>query len=227
MSAPRSVAATTVLAVLAGCATLGLAPPKLDPQATFAAYRTPDGLAIARAEGEATGTIDAAGWSGLAPAYRVRVGGRTIAELLVPSTARVEVEAPAGGAVQGEVAPSWDDGAIRLAIRPKSGDPLHTRKFRRVGTSSGLSILTRNALTSLALRGTYRSDLRDDADRVVGWLQVRVWEPSGRNVYEAVFPPRFPLPAAAAAVLALDSELIWIKRYVFDTTQGATGGLER
>jgi hypothetical protein len=227
MTPSSRMLAATGLAMVTGCAALGLAPPSLDPNATFAAYRTPDGLAIARAEGGATGTIDAAGWSGLAPAFRVRVGGQTIADLRVPSTARVEVGAPAGGAVRGEVVPTWDDGAIRLAIRPTSGDALHTRTFRRVETSSGLSVLTRNALTSLDLRGTYRSDLRDGADRVVGWLQVRVWEPSGRNVYEGVFPPGFPVADAAAAALALDSEMLWIKRYVFDATQGATGGLER
>ena len=69
--------ATLLLAALAGCSyrALGLAPPEIDPKATFAAYRTHDGLAIARAEGGLTGTIDAAGWSELAPAYRVALGG--------------------------------------------------------------------------------------------------------------------------------------------------------
>lgn len=218
--------ATLVLAALAGCSyrALGLAPPEIDPKATFAAYRTHDGLAIARAEGGLTGTIDAAGWSDLAPAYRVALGGNVVGELRVPSPGRIEVRAPGTGAVVGEVQPSWDDGAIRLAIRPTGGDLLRTRTFRAAETTSGLSILTRNAQSSLDLRGTYRSDLRDAGDHVVGWLQVRVWEPSGRRVYEAVFPAGFPVADAAAAALALDSEIDWIKRYVLDAIRGSTGG---
>lgn len=215
--------ATLVGAVLTGCSAMGLAPPDIDPQATFAAYRTHDGLAIARAEGGSTGTIDAAGWSGFAPAYHVELGGQRIAELRVPSPGQVEIRASGTGAVAGEVQPSWNDGAIRLAIRPAGGDALRTRSFRAVETTSGLSLLTRNAQSSLDLRGTYRSDLRDAGDRIVGWLQVRVWEPSGRRVYEAVFPQGFPVADAAAAAVALDSELDWIKRYVFDATRGSIG----
>jgi hypothetical protein len=219
----RRCCAVLVLAALAGCSAMGLAPPDIDPQATFAAYRTHDGLAIARAEGGSTGTIDAAGWSGFAPAYHVELGGQRIAELRVPSPGQVEIRASGTGAVAGEVQPSWNDGAIRLAIRPAGGDALRTRSFRTVGATSGLSLLTRNAQSSLDLRGTYRSDLRDAGDRIVGWLQVRVWEPSGRRVYEAVFPQGFPVADAAAAAVALDSELDWIKRYVFDATRGSIG----
>jgi hypothetical protein len=219
----RRCCAVLVLAALAGCSAMGLAPPDIDPQATFAAYRTHDGLAIARAEGGATGTIDAAGWSGFAPAYHVELGGQRIAELRVPSPGQVEIRASGTGAVAGEVQPSWNDGAIRLAIRPAGGDALRTRSFRTVAATSGLSLLTRNAQSSLDLRGTYRSDLRDAGDRIVGWLQVRVWEPSGRRVYEAVFPQGFPVADAAAAAVALDSELDWIKRYVFDATRGSIG----
>jgi hypothetical protein len=219
--------ATLSVAALVGCSAMGLAPPDIDPQATFAAYRTHEGLAIARAEGGATGTIDAAGWSAFAPAYRVDVGGQVVGELRVPSPGRVEVRAPGSGAVQGEVQPSWDDGAIRLAIRPTAADPLHTRSFRTVEPTSGLSVLTRNAQLNLDLRGTYRSDLRDAGEHVVGWLQVRVWEPSGRRVYEAVFPPGFPVADAGAAALALDSELDWIKRYVIDSGRGSIGPMVR
>ena len=194
------------------------------PHATFAAYRTHDGLAIARAEGGAAGTVDAAGWSGLAPAYRVEVGGQVIGELRVPSTAQLEIRAPGAGTVQGEIVPL---GRRRLAIRPTTGDALRTRSFRTVETTSGLSLITRNAQTNLDLRGTYRSDLRDAGDHVVGWLQVRVWEPSGRRVYEAVFPPGFPVADATAAALSLDSELDWIRRYVLDTLRGQAGSIAR
>jgi hypothetical protein len=209
---------------LSGCArTLGLAPPDFDPKATFAAYRTHDGLAIARVEGGAHGALDAAGWSGLTPTYHLRLGDAAVAELQVPSTAQVVVRAAGTGAPEGGVDPSWDDNAIRLSIRQASGARLRTRTFRAAETTSGLSLLTRNAQTTLDLRGTYRSDLRD-GDAIVGWLQVRVWEPSGRRVYEGVFPQGFPVADAAAAALALDSEIDWIKRYVYDTNRGLLGG---
>ena len=155
----------------------------------------------------------------MAPAYRVEVGGRTVAQLRVPSTALVDVQA---GGTRGEVQPSWDDGAVRLAIRPTGGELLRTRSFRSVETTSGLSLLTRNAQTTLDMRGTYRSDLRDADDGVVGWLQVHVWEPSGRHVYEAVFPDGFPTADAAAAALALDSEVAWIRRWVLDANRGTS-----
>jgi hypothetical protein len=224
-SAPWLV--TLVLGLCACARPLGLAPPEFDSKATFAAYRTHDGLAIARAEGGSSGTLDAAGWSGLTPTYHLRLGDAAVAELQVPSTAEVVIRRPGGGAAEGGVDPSWDDGAIRLAIRDATGERLHTRRFRAPEYTAGLSMLTRNAQTSLDLRGTYHSDLLDTRDAVVGWLQVRVWEPSGRRVYEGVFPQGYPVAAAAAAALALDSEIDWIKRYVYDATRGSTGAIVR
>jgi len=214
---------------LAGCLyrTLGLEPPEFDSNATFAAYRTHDGLAIARAEGGSSGTLDAAGWSGLTPTYHLRLGDVPVAELQVPTTAQVVIRGPGGGASEGGVDPSWEDGAIRLVIRDATGERLHTRRFRAPEYTPGLRLLTRAAQTSLDMRGTYRSDLIDAHDAVVGWLQARVWEPSGRRVYEGVFPQGYPVAAAAAAALALDSEIDWIKRFVFDATRGSTGAITR
>jgi hypothetical protein len=215
--------------LLAGCAAMGLSPPEIDSQATFAAYRTNEGLTIARIEGGKTGTIDAAGWSGLVPTYHVVVAGQSVGELHVPSTAQVEVRAtaPPDRPLHGEIQPSWDDGAIRLTMRPGTGDILRTRTFHRVGTTAGLSLLTRNMITQLDMRGTYRSDLRGPGDAVVGWLQVHFWEPSGQRVYEAVFPPGFPAADAAAAAIALESEVDWIRRYAIDTSRGNAGGITR
>jgi hypothetical protein len=225
---PRVVLAL-VLSFLAGCSAMGLAPPEIDSQATFAAYRTSEGLTIARIEGGKTGTIDALGWSGLVPTYRVDVGGVSVGELRVPSTAHVEARStdPPDRRSHGEVVPDWDDGAIRLTIRSGTGDTLRTRTFHRVGTSAGLSLLTRNMLSGLDMRGTYRSDLRGPGDSVVGWLQVHIWEPSGQRVFEGKFPQGFPVVDAAAAALALDSEVDWIRRYAIDTSRGNAGGMAR
>jgi hypothetical protein len=211
------------LPLVCGCSALGLSPPELDPNAQFAAYRTPDGLAIARAEGGRSGTIDAAGWASFAPQYRVRLAGEPIGELRVPSPGRVDMRAP-GGAALGDVEPSWVDGAIQLLVKV-GADRLRTRRFRREGVSSGLSLLTRNAQSTLDLRGTYRGEFYDDTDAQVGWLQVRVWEPSGRRVYEGVFPSGFPVLAQAAAAIALDSEIEWILRWVRDLTRGSADGV--
>jgi hypothetical protein len=214
------------LPLLAGCPQLGLSPPEVDSQATFAAYRTSKGLTILRAQHGKTGTIDAVGWSGLVPTYRVDVGERLVGELRVPSTAQVEARAT-DPPLHGEVDPTWDDGAIRLTIRPGTGDTLRTRTFHRVGTTAGLSVLTRNMISELDMRGTYRSDLRGAGDTVVGWLQVHIWEPSGQRFFEGEFPPDFPVADAAAAALSLDSEVDWIRRYAIDTTRGAAGGMVR
>ncbi len=228
-SARRSRWPVVLLLGLTGCfyRALGLAPPEFDSKATFAAYRTHDGLEIARAEGGLSGTADAAGWSGLTPTYHLVLGGHPVAELQVLSPGRVDVRAAGTGAGDGQVEPSWDDGAIRLTIRTANGDRLRTRTFRAAETTSGLSRLTRNVQTDLDMRGTYRSDLRDAGDEIVGWLQVKVWEPSGRRVYEGVFPAGYPVADAVAAALALDAEVDWIKRYAYDATRGSMGQLGR
>src|SRR5262249_2501547 len=150
----RSGALPALLLLVAGCSTeridttLGLSPPEIDRAATFAAYRTTSGLAIVRVEGGSNGTIDAIGWSGFAPAFRVQVGGRPLGGLRLPSPARVDARS-ADGASAGMVDPSWEDGAIRLTIRPATGPTLHTHSFRRVDVTSGLGVLSRNMQSTL------------------------------------------------------------------------------
>jgi hypothetical protein len=227
---PRALA--LLLLAFAGCATpdsdlrtrlgvaMGIDPPEIDKKATFAAYRTSEGFAIARIDDGRTGSIDAAGFSWLTPTFRVTVAGTDVGEVRLESTAEARVRLP-DGASGGSVDPSWDDQTLRLTIRPATGVPLHTRNFRAAEASSGWTILSRNMQASLDLRGTYRADLRDPDNHVVGWLQVRVWEPSGRRVYEAVFPQGFPPVDMAAAAVALDSEVQWIRRHVTDSFQGS------
>src|SRR5262249_17424168 len=110
-----------------------------------------------------------------------------------------------------------------LTIRSSSGATLKTRSFRQVGTGPGLSLLSRAMQSELDMRGTYRSDLRDHDGTLVGWLQVKIWEPSTRPVYEAVFPQGFPAADAAAAAVSLDSEINWIRRNATGTIRGRTG----
>jgi len=218
-----------MLYLLPGCeggfsSRVGLAPPDIDANATFAAYRTSDGFTIARYEGK-TGSIDAATWSGITPTFHVLIEGQPVGELQVPDVAQVVVtHSSASASGHGSVMPTWDDGAIRLTIRSSSGETLKTRSLRRVGTTSGMNVLSHAMQSELDMRGTYRSDLRDRDDRIVGWLQVKLWEPTTRPVYEAVFPQGFPAADASAAAVSLDSEVAWMRRTIPSLTRGRTGG---
>jgi len=51
--------------------------------------------------------------------------------------------------------------------------------------------------------------------------------PPGSACTRRCFPPGFPVADAAAAALALDSELDWIKPYVLDTLRGQAGSIAR
>jgi hypothetical protein len=215
---------------LPGCMrTLWLEPPRLDPSATFSAYRTHDGFTIARAEGGKSGTIDPEGWSGWAPSFHVVLAGTTIAELRLASPAHVEIRDPGNPSapLMGEIVPSWEDGAIRLTMRAQKQETLHTRSFRRTETTSGLAVLTRNTQITLDLRGTYRGEVRDDSSLPNGWYQVGIWEPSGRRVYESNVPRDFSVAEAAAVAVALDSEVDFIRRTASNAYRGAGGTFER
>lgn len=213
MRRSRGLVAPALL-LAGGCATMGLAPPNLDPAATFAAYRESGGFVLARADGR-SGAAAAAGWSGGAPRYAVELGGERLGEVRVPSPGRAEIVGAHGET--GSVAPTWDDGAIRLALQVGTAGRLRTLGFRRVETSAGSTVLTRNVPSTLDLRGTYRGEWRDGAGQPVGWLQLRVWYPSGRRVYEGVFPPGYPVIGAVAAAVALDAEVEWIQRWAVPT----------
>ena len=230
MTRPATAGLLAILLLLPGCeggglsSSVGLAPPDINANATFAAYRTSEGFTIARYEGK-TGNIDAAGWSGITPTFHVLIQGQPMGELQVPEVAQVVVtHSPASASGYGSVTPSYDEGVIRLTIRSSSGETLKTRSFRRSGGGSGMDVLSRAMQSELDMRGTYRSDLRDRDDRVVGWLQVKLWEPSIRPVYEAVFPQGFPAADASAAAVSLDSEIGWMRRNMPSLTRGRTGG---
>ena len=224
---PARLLPWVLLLGLPGCMrTLGLEPPRLDPSATFSAYRTHDGFTIARAEGGKSGSIDPAGWSDWAPTFRVVLAGSTIANLRLESPGHVQVRDPAnpGGPLMGEIVPRWEDGAIRLTMRAPKEETLHTRSFRSTETTSGLAVLTRNTQSTLDLRGTYRAEVRDDSSLPDGWYQVGVWEPSGRRVYESNVPRDFTVVEAAAVTVALDAEVEFIRRTASNAYRGSMGG---
>src|SRR5262249_45611557 len=103
------------------------------------------------------------------PRFRVRTTRGTQGTLRVTSPARVAID-DARAQPAADVAPSWNDGAIHLTLVPVDRPPLRLGPFESLGGSSGYSVLTRNAQTSLDVQGTYRATIRDQNDRPVGWF---------------------------------------------------------
>ena len=196
---------------------------ELDPQATFVAHRVHDGFLLDRLPASDTGIVEPSTWINLSwtPRFRVRTTRGTQGTLRLTSPARVVIDdaeaEPAGG-----VAPTWDTGAIHLTLVPAAGPPLRLGPFERIDGSSGYSLLTRNAQTSLDVQGTYRATIRDAHDRQVGWLQVRIVEASGDRLFQGVMPDVSPAEHAGL-VLALSSEIDWIENHVLDVHRGTSG----
>jgi hypothetical protein len=125
----------------------------------------------------------------------------------------VEGRAGSGGdAPTNRVEPSWDDGAIHLILLTSAGSPLETGFFERVGAGATAGRLKRAANSIIDMRGTYQAVLRDPGDTSVGWLRATV-DPSDtpERSHEGVFPSGVAPELAAAATLALDSEIDWIE----------------
>ncbi len=203
------------------------APPDLDPGANFAAHQVSGGLSIDRWPSGGTGTVRPAGWIRARndPHFVVRVNEVSVLALWLEAPADVVARGTASDSapVVESVEPAWEEGALRLTIRPVRGRPLSTTTFRRVGTGGGFGALTRNALTTLDTRGTFRADVLDPAHRPVGWLQVRVDDPVQPRLFQGALPPDLP-SGGTAEVVALDSEIDWIMDRVIDVYRGTSGG---
>ena len=123
----------------------------------------------------------------------------------------------------GQVAPAWDNGAIRFTLRPPSGAPLRFGPFERIDGGAGYSVLSRNALTLLDVEGIYRATVFDEHDQPVGWWEVEVVEPFRPHVFAGSLPGTSPA-AEASLMLALNSEIDWIENHVLDVYRGNSGG---
>jgi hypothetical protein len=207
-----------------GCAPTTLPASELDPQATFAAHQVRDGFLLDRLPDSDTGIVEPSAWINLSgtPRFRVRTTRGTQGTLRLTSPARVVIH-DAEAQPAAEVAPSWDSGAIHLALLPVAGPPLRLGPFERIGGDSGYSVLTRNALTTLDLQGVYRAKIRDAHERQVGWLQVRIIESYGARLFQGVLPGVSP-EEQAGLMLALNSESDWIENQALDVHRGISGG---
>ena len=167
-----------LLALLIGCGPVVLPASELDPGATFAARQVHNGFRIDRLQGWGTGVVESARWINWpgSPQFRVRAEEAPLGDLWLIAPAHVEVREGGAPRTAGDVEPAWDDGAIRLTLRPASGVPLRSGLFERIG-GSGYSVLSRNAQTLLDVHGTYRADILDANNRRVGWWEVHIAEP--------------------------------------------------
>src|SRR5262249_52500401 len=134
-----------------------------------------------------------------APAWALRRNGETLAAYWIDGNAGTTPRAgpSTGDRPLGDVRPSWDDNAIRLQIVPPDGQPITSDVFARAEDEGGTSVLSRNALTILDVRGRYRAALRDATGAEVGWLRLRIgpYEPAPR-IYEAKLPAGVSDPLA-------------------------------
>lgn len=206
----------------------------IDSEATFAAHEEHGGVPLDRTRRGAGGEIASTGWLRApgSPAFVMRVESQPVAYFWLTGPARV-IGRPGettAGPPSVELEPSFDAGAIRFTVRRAGGKPLHTDTFAREGGGTGPSVLSRNAQTVLDVRGTYRAAVRDEANKEIGWLRVRIspYQPSPR-IYDARLPDDVEDAVPAAVALALRDEIDWIERNAVDVYRGSGGGdhLER
>ncbi len=218
-------------AMTLGCVALHR-PVPVDPEATFAAHQEHAGLAIDRLARGRSGELRPAGWFRRpgAPAFVLVADGQRIAALW-PTPDRVVVrsamsrEAP----LVGEVASSWDDGAIRLTLQPAGGPSFRSDPLAREGGGTGTATLTRSAQTVIDVRGTYRATLRDSSGVAVGWLRTRIspYQEASR-IFDGALPAAIQPELAVAAATALNGEIDWIEDHALNVYRGNSGGpLER
>src|SRR2546428_13188998 len=123
-----------LLALLIGCSPVVLPASELDPGATFAAHQVHNGFRIDRLQGGGTGVVESARWINWpgSPQFRVRAEEAPLGDLWLIAPAHVEVREGGVPHTAGDVEPAWDDGAIRLTLRPASGVPLRSGPLKRI-----------------------------------------------------------------------------------------------
>src|SRR5438876_2614912 len=174
-----------LLTLLIGCGPVVLPASELDPGATFAAHQVHNGFRIDRLQGGGTGVVESARWINWpgSPQFRVRAEEAPLGDRWLIAPAHVEVREGGAPHPTGDVEPAWDDGAIRLTLRPASGAPLRSGPFQRIG-GSGYSVLSRNAQKPLDVHGPYPADILDADNRRVRRWGGHIAEPFGPRLLE-------------------------------------------
>lgn len=208
-----------IAALAAGAAAAGgAAEPATDGPPTFAAHDVHGGLAVDQMKGGEPATVTAPGWLRMPgqPEFVVPDGnGREAAALWItaPSTVVVRKGSSTNAPLDGRVEPSWENESIRLSIEPAGGPVLKSDVFQREDLGAGPRELTRRALLSTDVVGSYRAILRTADGRPVGWLRVRISTHGASPIrYEAALPPQVDEALAVALAEALDDEIDRIER---------------
>src|SRR2546428_11666727 len=164
-----------LLTLLIGCGPVALPASELDPGATFAAHQVHNGFFIDRLRGGGTGIVEPARWISWpgSPQFRVRTEAATLGDLWLIAPARVEDRESAPARTAGNVEPAWDNGAIRLTLRPATGGLLRSGLFERIG-GRGSSVPIRNPQTPADAPGTYPAEILDPRDSRAGWSGARI-----------------------------------------------------
>lgn len=210
-----------VAAVAAGAAPAsGAAEAALDRPATFVAHDVHGGLAVDRMDGGQPAVATARRWIRMPgqPALVVPdgKGGEAALWITAPATIVVRKGESQRAPLDGRVEPRWENESVRLSIQPARGPTLETDVFQREDGGAGPAELTRRALISTDVDGTYRAVVRTPGGRAVGWLRVRVSTHGPSRVsYEAALPPEVDEGLAVASAEALDDEIDWIEREAY------------
>jgi hypothetical protein len=198
----------------------------VEPGATFAIHPERDGFVVDRMRDGGTGVLEEPGWlhdpSG--PSFILRSGADIRAALWLVGRSRVLVrEDPSTLAPRtGEVLVSWADGAARLTLWARDGSTLQTDTFGREDAGTAPALLSRDRVAA-GVAGTYRAVVRDAGGTAVGWMRVRIPpDPHEARSYDAAFPARVDDGLAAAASVALDTEVGWLEEHA----SGARGSEE-
>jgi hypothetical protein len=224
----RNLLVIILTVALGGCRLRRQSSITIDSDATFAGHEEHGRIELDRTKGGAGGQLVPAGWLRApgSPTFELRVENKPVTYFWL-SGGRVAARAESASATPPtvEVEPSFDAGAVKLTVRRGGGKPLHTDTFAREGGGTGPSVLSRNAQTTLDVRGSYRATIRDEAEKPVGWMRVRIspYQPSPR-IYEAQLPADVDDIVPSAAVLVLRDEIDWIERHAIDVYRGSGAG---
>jgi hypothetical protein len=231
MRHPVRFVSLAMAVTLSACVTLHR-PVAVDPEVTFTAHPEHGEIVFDRLARGRSGDLRPPGWfrGPGDPTFVLVADGQRIAALWrTPERVVVRSVASSDAAPAGEVASSWDQGAIRLALQPVGGSAFRSDAFTREGGGTGTATLTRAAQTVLDVRGTYRATVRDAGGAAVGWLRVRIspYQEASR-IYDGVLPAAVQPELAAGAVAALDGEIDWIEDHAVDVYRNnSSGPLER
>ena len=194
-----------------GACSLYTRAPEIPAEATFAAYRTDDGLRIQRMAGGAPGWVEDADCGLLCsgPQLLLQSGDETEAAFWVHATRTVIRRATDASSPRlGEIEVSWESAsaAVRFSLRPEGDGAFETGSFERVDGGFAQLALGQSPGLTVDLSGVYLAEIVDRSGGPGGWLRVRIApRESPSRIYVGVLPESVSGPLAAAVVARLDA----------------------